>query len=149
LAKDETPTIDALKHVIGALREKDNYHPAISFFYTSYPTKKSGRYNRLVAILNPMKCCLLRRPLLRAYCSFLRVSVLRAFPNYSATSLINAIDFFKNNDCESVVRVSETNPYWRKIGNEQPTFIIAEKFINYNPWNWHPTTLVWVLKAKI
>jgi CMP-N-acetylneuraminic acid synthetase len=40
LAKDETSTIDALKHVIGALREKDNYRPAISFFYTSYPTKK-------------------------------------------------------------------------------------------------------------
>ena len=44
---------------------------------------------RLVAILNPMKCCLLRRPLLRAYCSFLRISVLRAFPNYSATSLLD------------------------------------------------------------
>ena len=36
-----------------------------------------------------MKCCLLKHPLLRAYCSFLRIFVLQAFPNYSATSLIN------------------------------------------------------------
>ena len=35
-----------------------------------------------------MKCCLLRRPLLRAYCSFSRISVLRAFPSYFATSLM-------------------------------------------------------------
>jgi predicted nucleic acid-binding protein len=34
-----------------------------------------------------MKCCLLKHPLLRAYCSFLRIFVLRAFPNYSVVSL--------------------------------------------------------------
>jgi phage replication O-like protein O len=56
------------------------------------PVDNSYRFikiaNKNLPKQNPMKCCLLKHPLLRAYCSFLRIFVLRAFPNYSATSLI-------------------------------------------------------------
>lgn len=70
LAQDDSPAIDAIKHVIGALREKDNYHPDIIVLLQSTTPL------RIVADIN------------------------------------NAIDFFLNNDCESVVSVCEINPYW-------------------------------------
>lgn len=83
LAQDDSPAIDAIKHVIGALREKDNYHPDIIVLLQSTTPL------RIVADIN------------------------------------NAIDFFLNNDCESVVSVCEINPYWSltiKDGYLEPIF---------------------------
>ncbi|KAF5415509.1 MAG: hypothetical protein C5S48_05635 [Candidatus Methanogaster sp.] len=72
-----------------------------------------------------MKCCLLRRPLLCAYCSFLRISILRAFPSYSATGLVIAamsgcIDDAAN-DAENATRgdaSNDTNTTLANAGDE-------------------------------
>ena len=59
-----------------------------------------------------MKCCLLRRPLLHAYCSFSRISVLRDFPSYSATSLL-----LQKTQCSTSRQLPKTLPPTRAHPN--------------------------------